>query len=125
MEMMTLNWAVYLGWDNMALFQRVVTYVEKSSEIVTIKHFCFDVTYDVPAKDIRKIDAPVYIYGDIVSPTNHPEMLGVISGIGYYFKTHEPCYSISIKGKRKSKRYFKDDLVRIKNDKFYASDIGN
>ena len=94
----------------MPLFQCVVTYTEKSTEIVTVK--CPGVTYDVPAKDIRKIDAPTYIYDDIVSPTEHPEMLGVISGIGYYFKTHELYYLITINGKKKSKRYFQNDLVR-------------
>jgi len=43
-------------------------------------------TYDVPLKDIRKITAPEYNYGDIVSSVNNPELSGIITGIIYYFK---------------------------------------
>ena len=50
-------------------------------------------------------------YGDIVSPINHPKLLGIITGIGYYFKTNEPSYFITVNGKKKSKRYFKNDLM--------------
>jgi len=68
--------------------------------------------YDVPIKDIRKITAPEYNYGDVVSPINHPDLLGIITGMGYYFKTNEPSYFITVNGKKKSKRYFKKDLIR-------------
>ena len=34
----------------------------------------FEPKYNVPVKDIRKIDALSYINGNIVSPTDHPEM---------------------------------------------------
>ena len=107
---MNLNWAIYLGWDITPMFQRVVPYTQKNSETVTVTFQ--DKTYDVPIKSIRIIDAPEYVYGEIVSPVNHPKLLGAIADIVFYFKTNEPSYWIIINGKKKSKRYFKNDLIR-------------
>lgn len=68
--------------------------------------------YDIPIENTRVIDAPEYDYGDLVSPINHLEIEGVIHSIGYHFDRKEPIYYLKVNGKRKAKRYFKDDLLR-------------
>lgn len=107
---MSKKFAIYLGWDLVNILQSVVTYETDEDDIIEIITQA-GARYHVPAADIRKIVPPEYAIGDMVSPANHPELIGTIHGIGYYFKTEEPSYFITINGKRKSKRYFSEDLI--------------
>ena len=107
-----MNWAVSLSHDFPAIFQRVVSYELASSEIVTVSYN--GNKYEMTVDCMRKIDSPKYVYGDCVSPTNHPEMMGIVYEMIYHFDRKEPMYFIRIDGKKKSKRYFADDLIRRK-----------
>ena len=74
---MPQNFALYLGWDLINVFQSVVTYDEDGADIVVITTQKGE-TYRVPAEGIRKIEIPDYTIGDSVSPANHPEFVGTI-----------------------------------------------
>ncbi len=68
--------------------------------------------------DMSKIkeisDAPRFVYGEFVSPINHLDMEGKIHIIKWHFDLKECYYKIQVNGKMKSKRYFGEDLVEIK-----------
>ena len=106
-----VNWAVCLNEHN--FFQHVVSYTLISPEIARV--YYKNKSCDIPVNNIRPINAPEFVFGDIVSPINHLDITGTVCGIMFHFKRNEPIYFISINGKRKSKRYFKDELTRIEN----------
>ena len=104
------NWAICFYIDVPCLFQRVVSYEKESSQVVTV--FYRGEFFKVPMDKMREINPPKFAYGDTVSPANHLELTGVITDIVYHGGREEPMHFIEINGKRKSKRYFEDDLVR-------------
>lgn len=108
---MPRNFAIYLGWELVNILQSVVTYDNVEGDTVEIITQAGD-SYNVPIKDIRKIVSPEYMPGDKVSLKDHPQIIGFIYAIGYYFKTKNPYYIMIIDGKRKSKRYFSKNLIR-------------
>ena len=69
-------------------------------------------SYDIPLDKIQRIEPPKFTYGDPVSPANHPEIVGIISDMIYHGEKKASMYFIEIDGKKKSKRYFDDDLIR-------------
>ena len=89
---------------------RVVYYELRSSEVITISYK--DKSYDIPLDKMQKIETPKFTYGDFVSPVNHLEIVGIISDMIYHGDKKAPMYFIEISGKKKSKRYFDDDLIR-------------
>jgi hypothetical protein len=104
-------WAICLDYDLIPnLGQMVVPYEIITPEVATVTFN--GASYKVPLAKIKAIDAPKFAYGDTVSPTNHPELIGVVHVIRYHFDRNEPMYFIKINEKKKSKRYFCDDLIR-------------
>ena len=99
------------------LFQKVIQYEtdENGKVVITLpKTAC---SPDI--KHIRELpEPPKHIYGEQVSPSNHPDMIGVVCGIGWHFKRNCCFYAIKVDGKIKSKRYYDDDLDRISSFKW-------
>lgn len=91
------------------LFQAVVQYKIDNSKAVIILPKAH---YELDIKRIRGLLAPPrFVYGEQVSPCNHPDIIGVVVGIHWHFKRNCCIYTISVNGKTKSKRYFDDDLI--------------
>lgn len=108
------KWGICLDCEtyNIGLFYKVVQYQEddERDEVIII----LPITAQVSKKNIKELsESPKYIYGEKVFPCNHPSMKGVILEIQWHFKLKCYIYIIEINGKRKSKRYFDDDLKRI------------
>lgn len=93
------------------LFQAVVQYkIDNHKALVILPK----AGYELDIKGIRELPAPPrFIYGQQVSPFNHPDMTGVIIGIRWHFKRNCCFYTISVNEKKKSKRYFDDDLISV------------
>lgn len=108
-------WGICLDSEAMqaGLFQKVIQYEmdENGEVIITLpKSACRP-----DMKLIRKLPGPPkHIYGDKVSPGNHPDITGVVCGIGWHFKQNCCFYTIKINGRVKSKRYYDDELNSFK-----------
>lgn len=104
-------WGLYL--DSKAfedgLFHAVVQYkIDNSKALVILPR----ANYELDIKEIMELPAPPrFVYGERVSPCNHPDMIGVIVGIHWHFKRNCYFYTISVNEKTRSKRYFDDDLI--------------
>lgn len=96
--------------DGGNLYQKVIEYqVDLDNRTVNILQPAKDIK--ISLNDIEPIKKPpVFIYGDFVSPINHPDMLGKIETIIWHFKNKDYLYYISVNGKKKSKRYYAKDL---------------
>jgi len=92
------------------LSSRVVPYEILSPEVATVQYK--GKSYDISLGRIQRIEPPLFTYGDSVSPMNHPEIVGIISDIIYHGGKKASIYFIEIGGKKKSKRYFDEDLIR-------------
>ena len=92
------------------LFQTVVQYkIDNNKALVILPK----AGYEMDIKGVRELPPPRFVYGAQVSPCNHPEMTGVIVEIRWHFNRNCCFYTISINGKRKSKRYFDEDLISV------------
>ena len=90
------------------LFQAVVQYKIDNGKALVMSP---KANYGLDIKRIRELPTPPrFVYGEQVSPCNHPDLTGVIIGIRWHFNRNCCFYTISINGKTKSKRYF-DDLI--------------
>ena len=91
------------------LFQTVVQYEIDNSKALVISP---KANYELDIKRIRELPASLrFVYGEQVSPCNHPDMTGVIIGIRWHFNRNCCFYTINVNGKKKSKQYFDDDLI--------------
>ena len=104
-------WGICLdiGAFSEGLFQTVVQYTaaENGKAVITLP----ETAYKPEIKDILELPvSPKYIYGELVTPRNHPEMTGIICGIRWHFKQERCFYAIQVNGRIKSKRYFDEDL---------------
>ena len=106
-------WGIYL--DSRAfkdgLFQAVVQYkIDNGKALAMLPK----ANYELDIKRIRELQAPPrFVYGEKVSPCNHPDMVGVIVGINWHFKRACCFYTISVNEKIRKKRYFDDDLISV------------
>ena len=55
---------------------------------------------------------PTFEYGDLVSPVDHPDMLGTVREIVWHFKNMDYNYYITVNGRKQSTRYYTDDLMK-------------
>lgn len=55
---------------------------------------------------------PVFQYGELVSPVDHPDRIGTVGDIIWHFKNIDYNYYITVDGGKKSKRYGADDLMK-------------
>ncbi len=95
------------------LFQRVIEYriSEESADMACLIYPVKGVR--IAVEKIRALDNPPrFTDGQLVSPVSHPEMAGVIRGIGWHFEKREYMYFITVNGRKKSKRYYDNDLIR-------------
>lgn len=94
------------------LFQTVIQYKRKENgEVVIISP---KTTYKLDIKHVKELSAPPqYIYGECVSPCNHPDMIGIVCDIAWHFKLNCYFYIIKVNGRPKSKRYYDGDLNPI------------
>jgi len=103
------GWAICFDDNMLFLFQKIVSYRLISPNTVEISYE--NNIYNTPLKNIRIINPLKFVIGDQVSPKNHPELIGIIWNTIYHFGKNEPMYYIKINGKKKSKRYFENDLI--------------
>lgn len=94
------------------LFQRIVEYkVNSDNKSITIEQPCKNIS--IPINEIRVLDnKPPFVYGELVSPINHPELTGQIESIVWHFKNNDFNFYITIDGKRNRKRYYANDLIK-------------
>lgn len=104
-------WGICLDSKAMqeGLFQTVIQYkMEENGEVVITLP---ETAYKPDIKYIRELPVrPQYIYGEQVSPCNHPDISGIIYGVYWHFKLNCCFYKIKVNGKVKSKRYYDNDL---------------
>lgn len=98
------------------LFQAVVQYEiseDQTAAVITYPMQGVRIATDMimPLKS-----PPRFVVGDLVSPANHPEKVGVIREVGWHFNKNAYIYFISIDGKKKHKRYYSDDLIKQQTD---------
>ena len=68
---------------------------------------------EIAMQNIRILNTPPrFRYGDAVSPVSQPERKGIISAIGWHFKEQAYLYHIAVGGKKVSRRYFENELVK-------------
>ena len=77
------------------LFQTVIQYKRKENgEVVIISP---KTTYKLDIKHVKELSAPPqYIYGECVSPCNHPDMIGIVCDIAWHFKLNCYFYIINV-----------------------------
>lgn len=92
-----------------SLYQGVVEYKIENNKAVMIRP---KADREMDIKDIKELsEPPRFVYGERVSPCNHPDMIGVVVAIKWHFKYDRCFYFISVNGKMKSRRYFDDELI--------------
>ena len=108
-------WGICLDWDlqNKDLLQLVVQYeIDSSSGNAMIYSPVTGIQCN--ADKIREFSqAPEYVYGEEVSPQNHPDMGGTIALIRWHFDRKKYYYVLRVAGKIKSKRCFGEELLKI------------
>lgn len=110
----TTMWGICLEdmlFDGVYLHQRAVEYqLDPDNHTANILQ---------PIKDI-KISSdrivtlekpPAFVYGDLVSPVSHPDMIGTVREIVWHFKNKDYNYYITVNGRKKGKRYYVYDLI--------------
>ena len=69
---------------------------------------------EIPVEKIHVLNkSPEFVYGDLVMPVVHPELVGKIEKIIWHFKKETCGYYISVNGRKKKTRYYADDLRKI------------
>lgn len=108
-----IQWGICLDVEacGSKLFQTVVQYAaDTSNDKVTILSPSVDC--QVNKTDIIELqEFPEYVYGEDVSPYNHPDITGTVVHIGWHFKRNCCFYKIKIGKKIKSRRYFENELI--------------
>ena len=93
------------------VFQTVTVIQYKIKENGEVFIISPETTYKLDIKHIKELPAsPQYIYGEHVSPCNHPDMIGIVCGVYWHFKLNCYFYQIEVNGRTKSKRYYDGDL---------------
>lgn len=101
-------WGICFDISVSELFQHIVEYDYENNVILKPMQ-----NIKVPANKIKFVDnVPEFIYNEIVSPVNHTNVKGKIYAIVWHSKRKEFCYYIKVNGKKKSKRYYKKDLIK-------------
>lgn len=97
--------------DGGNLYQKVVEYqIDSDNRIANILQPTKDI--QISTNDIERInEPPAFVYGDFVSPVNHSDIIGKIETIIWHFKNKKYIYYISVNGKKKSTRYYAEDLI--------------
>lgn len=100
-----------LIFDGIFLYQRAVEYqLDPDNHTAYILQPIKDIK--ISSDRIMTPDKPLaFVYGDLVSPVDHPEMIGTVREIVWHFKNKDYSYYITVNGRKKSKRYYADDLI--------------
>lgn len=95
------------------LYQRAVEYMlDADNKKAILLRPCQNI--EISIKEIIAVpEPPEFVYGDLVSPLNHPDMIGEIDTIIWHFKRNEYIFYIAIDDKKKSKRYHAGELIKI------------
>lgn len=66
----------------------------------------------VGTADIRPLEtAPLFQYGDAVSPAAHSETAGTVRAVYWHHRRQTFFYLLTVNGKKISRRYFADELT--------------
>lgn len=103
-----------LTLDGIYLHQRTVEYqLDPDNRTANILQPIKDIK--ISSDRIMTLDKPpAFVYGDFVSPVNHPDMIGIVREIVWHFENKDYNYYITVNGRKKSKRYYADDLIERK-----------
>lgn len=98
---------------NGKLYQRAIEYEKLLDQSKAhIVQPVSDITISIDA--IKPIDQPpVFVYEELVSPVGHPDVIGRVTDIIWHFKNMDYNYYISVNGRKKSKRYYSQDLQKL------------
>ncbi len=102
-------WGICLDISVPELFQHIVEYdCEKSVILQPLPDI------KVSSDKIKFIEnIPDFVYRENVSSVNHTDITGKIHEIIWQFKRKEFCYYIEVDGKKLSRRYYANDLIKI------------
>ena len=107
-------WGIYLDPSVCGgkLFQRAVEYEFSDNINVQILQPVKDIK--VPADKIKIADKPpAFVYGELVSVVDSPNIIGKIENIIWHFKNNNYNYYISAENGKISKRYSSDYLIKF------------
>lgn len=95
------------------LFQRVVAYETEDgnhvARIVLPNCGC-----EIELRKIRQLSVPpVFVYGDYVVEKTNPDVSGEVIDIIWHFNKSRCFYVIQNDKKKKSKRFFDEDLMKV------------
>lgn len=94
------------------LFQRAVEY--DNSDSINLQILQPAAGIKISADKIKITDKPpAFIYGELVTTVDSPNIIGKIEDIIWHFKNNDYNYYISAKDVKISKRYYSDDLIKL------------
>lgn len=70
-------------------------------------------SYLVKPQLFKKVPTPKFNFGDTVRLRKKPEVIGTISEINWHNQTEKEMYFIEVDGKKKSSRYFSEELISM------------
>ncbi|MGC6585004.1 DUF6960 family protein [Paenibacillus sp. Dod16] len=70
-------------------------------------------SYLVKPQLFKKVSTPKFNFGDTVRLRKKPEIIGTISEINCHNQSEKEKYFIEVDGKKKSSRYYSEDLISM------------
>ncbi|MDE7325632.1 MAG: hypothetical protein K2N63_05010 [Lachnospiraceae bacterium] len=114
-----VGWGVCvdIGYYGEGLYQGVVQYGMMDDGRAVIMQPESGGKIQVAEKDLLPLSAPPkFVYGEQVLVISHPGMVGTVLKIHWHFKEERCFYTLLVDGKIRSKRYFDNDLKKIKKN---------
>lgn len=87
--------------------------VDVDEDYLVIARQDLNETYRVKPHKFRVLPSPVFTFGERVVDPNHPDKKATICDIGWHGKNQTHLYYVLMNGKKKSKRYFSDELQKV------------
>lgn len=97
------------SWRELMPYGKVFLCISEEEEWLTLQYQ--EHAYKVKPDLYQIVPAPAFSFGDVVQLAKKPETMGVICDIAWHHKHEKEMYHITVDGKKKSSRYFKEDFV--------------
>lgn len=95
------------------LYQRAIEY-DNSLDDGTVRILQPIRDIEISVDKIKLVEKPpAFVYGELVFPAGHSDIIGEITDIIWHFKNQEYNYYISVNGRKKSKRYYSGALFKL------------
>ncbi|SHK18989.1 hypothetical protein SAMN02745163_03388 [Clostridium cavendishii DSM 21758] len=98
-------------FKNLSPYGKVFKCINEDGEYITLKYG--EEIYQVKSRLYKQVNASIFSIGTEVRLAKKPEVTGIIVDINWHIKNSSLLYYISVGGKRKSKRYINDELIKI------------